>query len=144
MKSGVLLSKLADEEGPITKDRVLHAIRDLNAEVVQKFGQDARVVELRAADFKKTAKWHSHVPVCENTLLSLEGVGQAFKAFMIDHDDTKRMHSEQIDFLQGVIANYMDLNEWAPPNLTKTKEEGRLVSLQDKAEKVKRHAEPAC
>ena len=36
------------------------------------------------------------------------------KAFVIDRQQTGVMHRAQIDFLHGVIASYMDLNEWHP------------------------------
>ena len=77
---------------------------------------DARVVTLRSSDPKKHPKWAWHVPVCQNTALSLEGSGQSVKAFVID-DNTDVMHHEQIDFLQGVISSYLDIDEM-PPGLS--------------------------
>ena len=58
---------------------------------------------------------------------------------MIDHDEARHMHKDQIDFLQGVIASYMDLNEWAP-SVTKNNRK-RVRDLKAKAEKTvaKRH-----
>ena len=42
----------------------------------------------------------------------MNAVGHTVKAFVIDHENTSTMESDQIDFLQGVIASYMNLEDW--------------------------------
>ena len=76
-------------------------------------------MSLHSADTKKHEKWGWHVPVCQNSALCLEAVGQSVKAFVIDKDETPILHQEQIDFLQGVIAQYIQLDEWKPGNTNK-------------------------
>ena len=49
------------------------------------------------------------MPMCQNSALSMEAVGQSVKAFVIDKDKTPILHQEQIDFLQWVIASYRKL-----------------------------------
>ena len=74
------------------------------------------------------------MPVCQNSALSMEAVGQSVKAFVIDKDETPILHQEQIDFLQGVIAQYMVLDEWKS-GITKGKRQKikKLAHLADEA-----------
>ena len=134
MKSSVLASKLDEDGRPVSKDSILAVIRKLNDLCQTRFGKDARVVTLRSADTRKHERWGWHVPVCQNSALSMEAVGQSIKAFVIDKDETPILHQEQIDFLQGVIAQYMDLDEWKP-GITKGKRQKikKLAHLADEA-----------
>ena len=86
-------------------------------------------MSLRSADTRKHERWGWHVPVCQNSALSMEAVGQSIKVFVIDKDETPILHQEQIDFLQGVIAQYMDLDEWKPGNTKGTRKQIRKLAL---------------
>ena len=99
MQSNVLASKLDEHGLPVTKDSVLKVIRDLNDLADERFGRDERVVTLRASDPSRHSKWGWHVPVCGNSALSMEAVGQSVKAFVIDRRETSVMHQDQVDFL---------------------------------------------
>ena len=50
-------------------------------------------------------------------------------AFVIDKDETPILHQEQIDFLQGVIAQYMDLDEWKLGITKGTRKQIRKLAL---------------
>ena len=64
----------------------------------------------------------------------MEAVGQSVKVFVIDKNETLILHQKQIDFLQGVIAQYMDLDEWKPGNTQGTRRMVRkLMDLRDEA-----------
>ena len=136
MKSNVLATKLDEKGLPVNKDTVLGAIRELNELVEHRFGQDARVVTLRASDPKKHNTWKNHEPVCKNNL-SIEAAGKSVNAFVIDHKDTGTLATEQVDFLQGVIGSYMDL-DLINPNLTKgqKRQVQQLKGLVSKATKT--------
>ena len=142
MKASVLASELDEDGGEISKDSILAVIRKLNDLCQTRFGKDARVVSLRSADTEKHEKWAWHVPVCQNTALSMEAVGQSVKVFVIDKDETPILHQKQIDFLQGVIAHYMDLDEWKPGNTQGTRRMVRkLMDLRDEAGRVQKSLE---
>ena len=141
MKANLLASKLDQDGLSVTKESLLRAIRDLNGLVGKQFGQDARVVTLRSADPAQHDKWNRHVPVCEHTALSMEGVGQTFKAFVIESCETNTMHERQVDFLQGVLASYMNLDEWTPGlTVTARKRVRELQALRDESVKVQKAA----
>ena len=144
MKASVLASELDEDGGEISKDSILAVIRKLNDLCQTRFGKDSRVVSLRSADTEKHEKWGWHVPVCQNTALSMEAVGQSVKVFVIDKDETLILHQEQIDFLQGVIAQYMDLDEWKPGDTKGTRRMVRkLMDLRDEAGRVQKSLEDA-
>ena len=50
--------------------------------------------------------------MCQNAHLSMETAGQAFKCFVIDQPSTSVMEHKQVNFLQGVLAFYVELDEW--------------------------------
>ena len=142
MKSGVLASKLDEYGRPVTKDTVLKAIWELNDLAIQRFGRDERVVTLRASNPRQHPKWKWHVPVCANSELSMEAVGQSVKAFVIDRRETEEMHRGQVDFLQGVIASYMNLDEWAQGLNKNSRNKVRdLQVLRDNAQLVLKQLE---
>ena len=64
---------------------------------------------------------------------SQEGRGSA--CFVIDHPDTSVMEHAQVDYLQGVLASCMDLDEWSPTISSKTKQHKvrELQKLRDDA-----------
>ena len=134
MKASVLASQLDGDGEPISKDSILAAIKKLNGLCHTRFGTDARVVTLRYADPSKHPKWGWHVPVCQNAALSMEACGQSMKVFVIDKDQTPILHLDQIDFLQGVIAQYMELDEFKDGNTKATRKQIRnLQKLRDEA-----------
>ena len=142
MKASVLASKLDEDGKPVSKDSILAVIKKLNGLCHTRFGTDARVVTLRSADTTKHPKWRWHVPVCQNSALSMEAIGQSIKAFVIDKNETPILHQEQVDFLQGVIAHYMDLDERQPGiNKNTRKQVRKLMKLRDEAGQVQRSLE---
>ena len=60
----------------------------------------------------------------------MEAAGQAFKCFVIDQPSTSVMEHKQVDFLQGVLASYMEFDEWraglSPKDRQKVRELQRL------------------
>jgi len=142
MKSGVLASKLDEDGSPVSKDSIMAAIRKLNELCENQFGTDARVVSLRSADTKKHEKWGWNVPMCQNSALCLGAAGQSLKAFVIDKEETNTMHQDQIDFLQGVIASYMNLDEWQDGlNKNQRKKVRKLMDVRDESGQVQKALE---
>ena len=134
MKSGVLASKLDEDGSPVSKDSIMAAIRKLNKLCKKQFGTDARVVSLRSADTTTHPKWGDHVPVCQNSSLCLGAAGQSLKAFVIDKEETNTMQQDQVDFFQGVIASYMNLEQWKDGlNKNQRKKVRKLIGLRDKS-----------
>ena len=93
-------------------------------------------------DTTKHEKWGYHVPVCQNSSLCLGAAGQSLKAFVIDKEETNTMHKDQINFLQGVIASYMNLEEWQDGlNKNQRKKDRKLMGLRDESGRVQKALE---
>ena len=72
--------------------------------------------------------------MCQNAHLSMETAGQAFKCFVIDQPSTSVMEHKQVNFLQGVLASYVELDEWRAELNQKDRRRVRgLQTLHDEA-----------
>ena len=111
LKGATMLEMLGDQE--ITKELILHAISQLNAECEEKLGTLANVVSVESINHQNSV-FNTRQLYCEDTRLSIGFAGTPYLALAVDKGSVPTLTPELLQIWIDFCASFLNLSAYKP------------------------------
>ena len=111
LKGATMLEMLGDQE--ITKELILHAISQLNAECEEKLGTLANVVSVESVNHQNSV-FNTRQLYCEDTRLSIGCAGTPYLALAVDEGSVPTLTPKLLQIWIDFCASFLNLSAYQP------------------------------